>query len=424
MTKTIKETDPKTMVTPFAFEIAPQVLYTPLATPLKRGMAMAVDGLLISVLAEQAGWVFILLVGLTLLIQRKSYELGKVLKWGLYLSMFVMMLWVTFDNLVLTDSPGSDGQNQDSETYVTAPSVSEVIGYLPEIISFSMCEELNCAQTELNSLIKVLKQTALAEEEQKAILVSAIKELALTSDEKAQLQHDISQAYPEQTIEQEVEQKVEQEVERKVGPEASSVGEDGVKQDSQQQTEMNVAHADETTKPLAGEEPVSREDVDTKESLTYPLTGIAKQAEEGKSHLEKLDEDDDGGEYSLISWAKGILNDLGLGFGWAAFYFTVFTAWFDGQTLGKKLLRIRVIQLDGTGLSLWDAFGRYGGYGAGFATGLLGFLQIYWDANRQAIQDKISATVVVDLTKERDESMVTLSSIEPLFNKGNADSAM
>ena len=98
---------------------------------------------------------------------------------------------------------------------------------------------------------------------------------------------------------------------------------------------------------------------------------------------------------------KGLIDDLGLGFGWAAFYFTVFTAWFDGQTLGKKLLRNRVIQLDGTKLSLWDSFGRYGGYGAGFATGLLGFLQIFWDANRQAIQDKISATVVIDLNRAK-----------------------
>jgi len=410
MTKTIKETDPKTMVTPFAFEIAPQVLYTPLATPLKRGMAMAVDGLLISVLAEQAGWVFILLVGLTLLIQRKSYEFGKVLKWGLYLSMFVMMLWVTFENLVSTSS---DEQNPESESYITTPSVGEVIGYLPEIIRFSMCEELTCAQTELDSLIKVLKQTNLAEAEQTKLLIGAIKELELTHDEKAVLQRDISQAYPEQLIEQEVGQEVEPDVE-------PSVQQEGV----QQKSEMNGIHPGEAVKPLAVEEPVSREAIDTDEPLTYPLSGIAKQTEEGKSHLEKLDEDDDGGEYSLISWAKGILNDLGLGFGWAAFYFTVFTAWFDGQTLGKKLFRIRVIQLDGTGLSLWGAFGRYGGYGAGFATGLLGFFQIYWDANRQAIQDKISATVVVDLTKEKDESMVTLSYIEPLFNKGNTDSAM
>jgi len=414
MTKTIKETDPKTMVTPFAFEIAPQVLYTPLASPLKRGMAMAVDGLLISVLAEQAGWVFILLVGLTLLIQRKSYEIGKVLKWGLYLSMFVMMLWVTFENLVST---GADGETQESESYITAPSVGEVLGYLPEIIQFSMCEEITCAQTELGSLIKVLKQTNLAEAEQKAILIGAIKELALTHDEKAQLQRDISQAYPEQTIKKEVKQEVEPYVESSV--------EQGVQQEAaQQKGEVNGNHSGESEQALIDEEPVSTEQTRSIESLTHPSVGTAEQTEVEKSHLEQLDEEDGGGEYSLISWAKGILNDLGLGFGWAAFYFTVFTAWFDGQTLGKKLFRIRVIQLDGTGLSLWDAFGRYGGYGAGFATGLLGFLQIYWDANRQAIQDKISATVVVDLTKEKDESMVTLSYIEPLFTKEKADPAM
>jgi hypothetical protein len=54
-----------------------------------------------------------------------------------------------------------------------------------------------------------------------------------------------------------------------------------------------------------------------------------------------------------------------------------------------------VVALSGEPLGLLDCFGRYGGYGAGFATGLLGFLQIYWDPNRQAIQDKISATVVI-----------------------------
>jgi len=103
--------------------------------------------------------------------------------------------------------------------------------------------------------------------------------------------------------------------------------------------------------------------------------------------------------YSIIEWVKGIINDLGLGFGWATFYFTVFIALANGQTLGKKIFGIKVLQLDGTPLSLWDSFGRYGGYGAGLATGLLGFLQIYWDPNRQAIHDKISATVVIDTRK-------------------------
>ncbi|MCW8092445.1 RDD family protein [Alteromonas sp. ASW11-130] len=104
--------------------------------------------------------------------------------------------------------------------------------------------------------------------------------------------------------------------------------------------------------------------------------------------------------YSVIGWIKGISADLGLGFGWAALYFSVFTAWWGGITPGKKLFGLRVVKLDNSQLTLWESFGRYGGYGAGFATGLLGFLQIYWDPNRQAIQDKISETLVIDTRKE------------------------
>mgnify|MGYP000070307279 CR=1 FL=1 len=111
---------------------------------------------------------------------------------------------------------------------------------------------------------------------------------------------------------------------------------------------------------------------------------------------------------SPMQWVMGVIDDLGLGFGFAAIYFTCFTAWFNGQTLGKMLFNTRVLQLSNEPMGLWDAFGRYGGYGAGLATGLLGFFQIYWDANRQAIQDKISATVVVDLTLATKEDKLTV----------------
>ena len=74
-------------------------------------------------------------------------------------------------------------------------------------------------------------------------------------------------------------------------------------------------------------------------------------------------------------------------------------AWFNGQTVGKMLCRIRVTKIDAKPLSFWESFERYGGYSAGLATGLLGFLQIMWDPNRQAIHDKISETVVLDLRK-------------------------
>ncbi len=88
---------------------------------------------------------------------------------------------------------------------------------------------------------------------------------------------------------------------------------------------------------------------------------------------------------------------LGLGLSWAALYFSLFTARFKGQTLGKRIMRIQVRRLDNQPLSLWEAFSRYGGYGAGIATGMLGFIQIFWDPNRQGIHDKIASTVVIDL---------------------------
>ncbi len=101
------------------------------------------------------------------------------------------------------------------------------------------------------------------------------------------------------------------------------------------------------------------------------------------------------GVHSVLEWGKSVLSDIGFGVGWAIFYFTFLVYWCHGQTLGKKLLGIKVIQLDGQELSIFAAFSRQGGYGAGFATGLLGFLQVFWDPNRQAIQDKVVSTVVI-----------------------------
>lgn len=97
----------------------------------------------------------------------------------------------------------------------------------------------------------------------------------------------------------------------------------------------------------------------------------------------------------IRGFLRTLAEDLGLGFGWGALYFSAFLAWGKGQTPGKRFLRIRVVRLDARPITLWGAFERYGGYAAGFATGLLGFAQVFWDANRQAIHDKITGTVVI-----------------------------
>ena len=90
-------------------------------------------------------------------------------------------------------------------------------------------------------------------------------------------------------------------------------------------------------------------------------------------------------------------DSTGVGFGWAIVYFSLIPAWLNGQSLGKKLLGLRVVDLTGKPLTVRTCFSRYGGYAAGMATGMFGFAQILWDANRQSIQDKVAHTVVLDL---------------------------
>ncbi len=99
--------------------------------------------------------------------------------------------------------------------------------------------------------------------------------------------------------------------------------------------------------------------------------------------------------FALTEAFEKIADELGTAT-WAALYFTLFTALWQGCTPGKRLFGTRVLRLNGQAITLWESFGRYGGYAAGLATGLLGFAQVGWDGNRQAIHDKISATVVIN----------------------------
>jgi len=98
------------------------------------------------------------------------------------------------------------------------------------------------------------------------------------------------------------------------------------------------------------------------------------------------------------SWLNAVADfsrTLGLTFGWAGVYFTLGTTLLRGRTVGKFLFGTRVVRLDGRRLNAMDAFTRYGGYAAGVATGLIGFARLFWDSNRQTIEDKIAWTVVV-----------------------------
>lgn len=134
---------------------------------------------------------------------------------------------------------------------------------------------------------------------------------------------------------------------------------------------------------------------DSLDELRGKVTELRAETTELEAKLEAAE------NTGLLGRLRHLLDDLGIGFGWTGLYFTAFTALWRGQTPGKRLFGVRVVRLDGEPLTMWGSFERFGGYAAGLVTGLLGFAQVLWDRNRQAIHDKISETVVI---RERGES--------------------
>lgn len=138
------------------------------------------------------------------------------------------------------------------------------------------------------------------------------------------------------------------------------------------------------------------------DELTEKIDQVDKRADDLQDKNEELSEQIE--NPSMYIATKRTLKMMGLSLGWIGLYFITTIAFFKGQTLGKRLLKIRVVRLNNKPIGLFFAFERFGGYAAGFATGLLGFFQVYWDANRQAIHDKIAGTVVIDLRVSKKES--------------------
>jgi hypothetical protein len=356
----LSEDETKSIITPHAFTVDSTLFGTALASPARRGIAMAIDVALIGILAKQ-NVAFLAIVAAATFFKvgsntnkpKKWRKTRKLFRW---LSLLMLIIFI-FEGIgpVYDQLTGQDEQSTEQDTSQSdESSVSSVFlsglkyaGFMAEFEAHKddeQCIKDKCWRITADEAAKTMAQDNLDEKTYVDIVGGFIgeDELDLSADEQAVELARLKAIYA-------------------------------------QNYEGSTEVADEKT-----------EVVDKEASQDEP-----EQKAESKPESTS----------NITEWIKGIIvDDLGFGFGWAAFYFTLFTAWWHGQTPGKRIAGIRVIQLDGTPLGLWDSFGRYGGYGAGFATGLLGFFQIYWDPNRQAIQDKISATVVIrgDVPKVRD----------------------
>ena len=78
-------------------------------------------------------------------------------------------------------------------------------------------------------------------------------------------------------------------------------------------------------------------------------------------------------------------------------YFSILFYFFKGQTIGKYVLRIRVLSLYHEHLGLWHCIERSLGYFASALEFGFGYIQAFWNPNRMTLHDKIGETIVIEL---------------------------
>ncbi|AEF03389.1 RDD family protein [Alteromonas naphthalenivorans] len=311
------------VITPYAFNVDQALLGIPLATPIKRALAMIIDVILIFMAAKLSATLIAFVAAMAFYKGTAQQYLPKMSPFWrralkLFAASFLFVSSLTVLSLAIDffegDSAiqGTQIKEAERKDELSEYDKSIIRTYLAQTDNDKNCDEI-CQSAASANLVAQLPELAEIEDAESTQFTRSLLHLMAIADEEFD-------------------------------------------------TAQDVNNSDLVPESIAGEV--------TNESNVTPVT-------------------------SILQWGKGIIQDLGLGFGWAAVYFTLFSLLWRGQTPGKKVCNIRVVSLSGEPLGMLDCFGRYGGYGAGFATGLLGFLQVYWDPNRQAIQDKISATVVI-----------------------------
>jgi uncharacterized RDD family membrane protein YckC len=76
-------------------------------------------------------------------------------------------------------------------------------------------------------------------------------------------------------------------------------------------------------------------------------------------------------------------------------FFGLSLYWGRGRTVGKRLMKIRVVSLRHHRLSLWHCIERALGYGASALELGFGFFQYFIHPNRQTVHDRIAETIVI-----------------------------
>lgn len=357
------EQDPKEIITPDAFSVAPELLGTPLAHPWRRAAAMSVDLIAIAVIG-QIGWTFLGLAVAFLLLRRafgrRAGEVG-VLR-ALAAVGGVLVLAGTLAGTWLSCSDGEEIVQRELSEALVGTSLGDMGGTVREAMTIARGEDEAEVGEAARSFVQRLERQGVAAEEIRA----SLEELAAERSEpwaRAAILSALDDVG--------------------AGGEAAAL-------DSLVMAYAQALRDGDSAGAAQLREPVT--EALAAERLGRQERRIVRLQRENERLEDELEEEEERG---LLSLLFRMADEVGLGFGWAGLYFTLFVVVWGGRTPGKRLLGIRILRLDGKPIGWWVAFNRFGGYAASVFTGLLGFLEMLWDANRQALHDRIAATVVV-----------------------------
>jgi hypothetical protein len=369
-------------IAPDSFSVSPELLGKPLASPSRRAAAMLVDLILLAILIGIGGGAFLGLAGAFVLLRAATrFGTDRVLpRWtrtwakvfaAVFIFIAAIQIWQGITNRFSDDDePEAGSEAGDSEVSFSTDDldlgIAEGIALTRLAVGLRDEDEAAAARQTADSIVRMLKRSG-ADAGKMQELRNAAHEFANSEEnELARVAIDSAFGAPVRVGEIHRDSLVLQL--------ASAIQRgDSIRADSLRASLRTV---------LAG--PELRE-------LRATIARKEKDLSEVKNRVEQLEGN------TMRSAVAGVFDDLGLGFGWFAVYFTGFLVVMRGQTPGKKLMGIRVVRLDAKPITWWIAFERFGGYAASFTLGLLGFIQILWDRNRQGLHDKAIETVVIRL---------------------------
>ncbi len=356
--------DPRTIITPDAFEVSPDLLGLPLAPPSKRLAAILIDLAVIGLITAVTES-FSLVLGVIAAILfiraglRRTPVKGSAFNRAMRLSVGCLGVVIAGITIAVWGAIGIGKHGGGPSVSIDGEGAPNQIGIATALAGLGAVRDLRGADTEAEA------------EEAIRTLVHRGEGIGMTPSDLRDFVSSVAPADASWAGD------ADDIVDRVLAAERAA-GSDTVQKAVLAQHLQDSVVEDTLTK--------LQERVQDLEAL-----GTQRQRELQETN-QRLQEATSGG---LFNWLKNVVDELGFGFGWATVYLTIFLSWWKGQTVGKRVMGIRVLRLDGEPITWWTAFERAGGYAAGFATGLLGFAQVIWDANRQAIHDRIVGTVVV-----------------------------